>query len=61
VAASVRNVRAARAIMDDRRGASARAEEPTVGTCERMMRVDAPADVVWTWMRADRPAALSEA
>jgi ligand-binding SRPBCC domain-containing protein len=25
-----------------------------VGTCERMMRVDAPADVVWTWMSDPR-------
>jgi hypothetical protein len=43
----VRNVRPGCAIMDDRR---ARAHEPRsrpVGTCERMMRVEAPADVVW--------------
>jgi ligand-binding SRPBCC domain-containing protein len=25
-----------------------------VGTCERLMRVDAPADVVWTWMSDPR-------
>jgi ligand-binding SRPBCC domain-containing protein len=25
-------------------------EERAMGTCERMMRVDAPADVVWQWM-----------
>ena len=25
-----------------------------MGTCERMMRVDAPADVVWDWMSDPR-------
>ena len=25
-----------------------------MGTCERLMRVDAPADVVWTWMSDPR-------
>ena len=29
-------------------------EERTVGTCERIMRVDAPADVVWDWMSDPR-------
>ena len=39
----------------DRRGrTSEEPEEPRVGTCERMMRLDASADVVWEWMSDPR-------
>jgi hypothetical protein len=40
--------------VDGRGRTSEEPEEPRVGTCERMMRLDASADVVWEWMSDPR-------